>query len=294
MEDKEFDALATKYEFYDFCEPMEKKQKHMWQMYSLQKVFDDDQPPSSFNGFSDIIKTPKLDGAAISLLFEGGFLTQATTRGDGVIGEDILEKMCLLVPTKININSTIQITGEVVCKKTEENARNLVSGALHLKDIEEFKTRVPKLHFVAYNVVPNMYDTYENDMTELYLRRFETVLNSQLEDFPQDGEVYRLNNNSAYGDLGFTAKHPRGAYARKLTSDVEIKEAELLEVIWQVGKSGKVTPVAIFENVVIDDANINRATLHNAGFLEDLDLSIGDILLITRSGGIIPKVLGKI
>jgi DNA ligase (NAD+) len=271
-------------------------------MYSLQKVWDKEQAPSSFSEVSannknkNIITTPKLDGAAISLLYEEGHLTQATTRGDGKVGEDILEKMSLVVPTKIVYRHTVQITGEVVCLKSEENARNLVSGALHLKDMAEFKTRVEKLVFVAYATTPSIYATYLEDMHALDKMSFNTVtFNRRLwDDYPQDGEVVRINDNAQYEALGHTAKHPRGAYARKLTSDVDIKEAKLLEVIWQVGKSGKITPVAVFENVVIDDANINRATLHNAGFLEDLDLYTGDILLITRSGGIIPKVLGKL
>ena len=124
---------------------------------------------------------------------------------------------------------------------------------------------------------------------------FNTVLNIPEEHkYPTDGVVYRLDSNEEFSKLGHTSKHPRGAYARKLSSDVEIKETKLLEVVWQVGSSGKVTPVANFEEVVIDDAKITRATLHNPGFIEDMDLSIGDTLLVTRSGGVIPKVLGKL
>ena len=83
-------------------------------------------------------------------------------------------------------------------------------------------------------------------------------------------------------------------YALKLKSDVVVVPSTLREVVWQVGKGGKVTPVAIFDEVEIEDAKITRATLHNAGFVKDLDLHIGDDLLITRSGGVIPKILGKL
>ena len=132
-------------------------------------------------------------------------------------------------------------------------------------------------------------------MMQLEEYGFLTILDGQYcrEFFRTDGTVIRLNNNGDYARLGYTAKHPRGAYARKLSSDVEIVETVLLEVIWQVGRTGQVTPVAVFEDIVIDDAVINRATLHNVGILNELDLEIGDLILVTRSGGIIPKVLGK-
>jgi DNA ligase (NAD+) len=132
-------------------------------------------------------------------------------------------------------------------------------------------------------------------MEGLEMEKFITILDGKYcrDFFPTDGQVTRLNDNATYKELGYTAKHPRGAYARKLRSDVAIEETVLLDVLWQVGRTGAVTPVAIFEDIVIDDAVINRATLHNAGFLQNMQLEIGDLILVTRSGGIIPKVLGK-
>jgi len=299
MTDAEFDTLAEIYNYESFTEgTILKKATHKFQMYSLQKVFDEDPAPNSISGKT--IETLKLDGAAISLYYSNGNLVKGITRGDGIEGEDITEKV-YSIPTIPNIVpqlSAYQIDGEIVCSKEIENSRNFASGALHTKSINEFKTeKAKKLHFLAYRVSPFLTDDYEEDMMCLFNYGFDTVLHIPgLEPywFPTDGKVIRINDNATYAKLGFTAKHPRGAYARKLSSDVEIKETELLEVKWQVGKSGKVTPVAIFSEIVIDDAKINRATLHNVGFIEDMGLEIGDIILVTRSGGIIPKVLGKL
>jgi DNA ligase (NAD+) len=110
--------------------------------------------------------------------------------------------------------------------------------------------------------------------------------------FPCDGIVFRVNDNKTFYEMGFTAKHPRGAYAKKeRAAHVETK---LLDVEWQVGKSGKVTPVAILEPVYIGDALVSRATLNNPGFIEMLDLRIGDTVAIIRSGEIIPCILHKV
>ena len=101
--------------------------------------------------------------------------------------------------------------------------------------------------------------------------------------------MVRVNLQKDYDDLGFTSKHPRGAYAIKnRTSGLG---TILREVIWQTGKSGKVTPVAIFDPICIDGANISRATLNNPGFIKALDLDIGDMVYIERAGGIIPCVV---
>lgn len=301
LTDAEFDVLAAKYKFDKFTEgTLNKKAKHLFPMYSLKKVFDDEPSPLPEG---EVINTPKLDGAAISLLYEHGNLVKAITRGDGIEGEDITEKAYLIetIPNTIDLlGSDIQITGEIVVSKKVKNWRNYVSGALHLKDNDEFKNREIKLVFIAYGLILDNDDqletTYKFDMEFLESRKFITVLDSEYIEgfFPTDGTVSRLNSNSLFDSLGYTAKHPRGAYARKLSSDVEVKETTLLDVVWQVGRTGRVTPVAIFEDIVIDDATINRATLNNVGFINEMGLELGDTILVTRSGGIIPKVLGKL
>lgn len=294
ISDEIFDKLAITYNFHEFGhEILETRIKHIFPMYSLSKIYDDEEYNISFKSKS--IKTPKLDGAAIELVYVDGNLISASTRGNGEYGEDILDKVLLLesIPNSFNTSlKLLQITGEIVAPRTIENSRNYAAGSLNLKDLSIFKSK--DLTFIAYGTSPYIYNLYENDLAFLTMVGFHTVNEKGLDKFPTDGIVIRCNDNKEFITLGYTAKHPRGAYARKKSSDVEIKETILTDVIWQIGPSGKVTPVAIFNVVNIDDANITRATLHNVGFIEDMDLSIGDTLLVTRSGGVIPKVVGKI
>lgn len=289
--DEEFDNLAARYNFYEVgIAPEINTRPHTFRMYSLEKFYEEDgvkYPKVS------LVKTPKLDGSAISLLYVKGNLVEALTRGDGYIGEDITDKMLAFprVPNKIRDLSTRQITGEVVAKSSIENARNYASGALNLKDINEFLSR--ELNFIAYGLQPYVTESYYSDMEILQNERFRTVIDSQWLEYPQDGIVYRIDSNEKFVQAGYTSKHPKGAFAVKKRSDVATLPTVLRDVTWQLGKGGKITPVAHFDTIVIEDANISKATLHNAGFIEEWDLHIGDRILITRSGGIIPKVVGK-
>ena len=294
MSDSEFDTLAKKYGYTEFGSEPEVKAKHLYKMYSLQKVYDSDPEPSTMQG--EVVSSPKLDGAAISLIYVDGTLVKGITRGrDGIEGEDITKNVYPIVHTSISMKGTVQITGEVVCPKDIDNARNYASGAIRMTDMVKYKDKIKNLQFIAYNIQPYQNDYYIDDMILLSELGFSNILDDNLEDkYRMDGEVFRLNSNKQFLDLGYTAKHPRGAYARKLTADVEIKETTLLEVIWGVGRTGKVTPVAIFDVINIDDANISRATLNNVGFIETMELEIGDTILVTRAGGIIPKVIGRV
>jgi NAD-dependent DNA ligase len=295
ISDEEFDYLAEKYNFYEVgASPIDKKVKHLFPMYSLQKYYEEDKNKPDFN--TRIVETPKLDGAAVSLVYMEGILVTALTRGDGIYGEYILDKVWLInsVPHNIQYKGMLQVTGEIVAYKKIPNARNYSSGALHLKDLNEFEDRLENLHFIAYDEFPYQFDYYTQNLIWLQEQEFTTVLFTNYDEFPRDGFVIRVDDCRIYEELGYTAKHPRGAYALKKRSDVAVLETKLNEVVWQVGKGGKVTPVAIFDEIVIEDAKITRATLHNPGFIEELDLHIGDTILVTRSGGIIPKVIGKI
>ena len=298
MTDAEFDAIAQRFAFDEFQEgELSNKVTHPYKMYSLQKVFDDEDSPLPAAETAD---SPKLDGAAIDLVYENGILVSGITRGDGIEGEDITANVYLVesIPNSIPNTDNIQITGELVCAKEIENARNYAAGAIRVQDLDKFKKeKAIHLIFIAYGRQPFKYPTYIEDMTSLETcYGFLTILDGGYcrDFFRTDGMVHRVNDNALYESLGYTAKHPRGAYARKLSSDVAIEETVLLDVIWQVGRSGKITPVALFDEIIIDDARINRATLNNVGFIEEMGLEIGDIILVTRSGGIIPKVLGKV
>jgi DNA ligase (NAD+) len=184
-----------------------------------------------------------------------------------------------------------QVIGEVVAPKDIPNARNYAAGALNLKDLEEFKMRA--ISFFAYGVYPGFADTFSIDMMLLEEAGFQTVYANDLHNiYPCDGLVFRVNDNATFNSLGFTSKFPKGAYAKKERQ--EAVETTILAVEWQVGKSGKVTPVAILDPVMVGDALVSRATLNNKDFIEMLDLSIGDMVGIVRSGEIIPTIVYKV
>lgn len=269
------------------------------QMYSLQKVYPvrGDKIPTVCQG-KELIESPKYDGNAIELVYINGILARATTRGDGTKGQDVTAKARLLpIPHFIWANKGIvQITGEVVATKASPNARNIVSGKLVTeKDLNEAK-RVFIEHevvFIAYGVSPSMNDTYKADMACLDLYGFDVAVNRPYEGHaPTDGQVFRVNDNKTFEQLGFTSKFPRGAYAVK--QDEPPVETTLLDVIWQVGASGKVTPVAILEPVDVKGTTISRATLNNISFIESLGIEIGSRVALIRAGDIIPKIVGRV
>lgn len=266
--------------------------KHLYQMYSLQKYYvDEGKRPLVDCG--ELSCTPKLDGAAISLLYVDGKLVQAATRGDGKCGQDITDKMLEtnLVPHNILFAGTLQVTGEIVAPNHIENARNYAAGSLNLKDLNEFKTRA--ISFFAYGIQPMQQKTYDQDLKLLRILGFNVVNEPDLDKiYPCDGVVFRVNDNERFNSLGYTSKHPRGAYAQK--DRAEHVETTILDVEWQVGKSGKVTPVAILEPVMIGDALVSRATLNNPKFIESLDIQLGDRVAVARAGEIIPCILHKV
>ena len=304
LSDEEFDTLAKKEDYERVGYNPDARMLHMFPLYSLQKVFEGEDTPPIYK--SKVIETPKLDGAAISIQYRNGKLSSVITRGDGKAGIEVTDKFLnnSIVPQKLYPEYTfagntghyiknqglLQVTGEIVAPKEIPNARNYAAGALNLKDVEEFKRR--NLTFIAYNIEPNISSTYEGDMSHLEYSGFNTAIDSEWDEFPTDGKVFRVNDNMEYLVLGFTSHHPRGAYAFKTRE--EGIETTLLDVIWQTGKSGKVTPVAILEPIEIDDAIISRATLNNIAYIKSLNLEIGCRVKVIRAGKIIPRVIERV
>ena len=272
--------------------------KHLFQMYSLNKWYTDQgNEHPLFNYSSPILTTPKLDGASISVIYEKGWLHQVVTRGDGKEGIDITNKFSFhtnfLVPKVINhfrCKEHMQIVGEIVAPKDIPNARNYAAGALNLKDPEEFLNR--KLSFIAHGLMPGIMNTYTENMKLLADWGFRTVLQSDYNEFPQDGVVWRLDNEKDFTEAGYTSHHPRRAFALKERGESHI--STLRDVVWQVGKSGVVSPVAIIDPVVIGEALVTRATLHNIGYIQKLGLEIGCKVEVIRSGEIIPRITGRV
>ena len=268
----------------------EERFKHPYPMYSLQKVFIGEDEEPNWDSRQAHIMTAKLDGAAVSITYVDGVLTQALTRGDGKAGLDITDKIKTLVPNQIWSKGLKQITGEVVAPKTIPNARNYASGALNLKDLEEFKSR--DITFIAYGIQPAICAAWTADMSMVRDMGFNTVTLSDWTEFPHDGKVVRVDSNIYFETLGHTSHHPRGAFALKTRQAGVV--TRLLDVEWNVGKSGAVSPVAILEPCVIGEANVSRATLHNMAYIEALDLQIGCDVEVIRSGEIIPRVVRRV
>ena len=280
--------------------------KHLFRLLSLQKTFSLEELEMWRKQFDSIcVRTPKLDGSAISVQYKGGRLDIAATRGDGKVGIDITEKARFLVPEEICIAGAVQIDGEVVVPKGFANARNYAAGSLNLKDINVYRERLYDLCFIAYDlkqyelgynpwrIFPGHSNTWTQLMGTLSREGFKTVTDEGLSDvYPTDGEVYRVNNLSEWRAHGSTSHHPRGSMAFKIQK--QGVETTLLDVVWQVGKSGVVSPVAVLDPVEIDGANVSKATLHNIQYIRDLNLELGCRVEVIRSGEIIPRVVRRL
>ena len=290
ISDEEFDLLADKHNYNKVGYTVTDAISHTYQMYSLQKCFDLDKAPLDV---TSCVCSPKLDGAAVSLLYVNGALQLALTRGDGIQGRDITDKMRTLVPSEIRDSRLIQITGEVVAPSSIPNSRNFAAGSLGLKGEEgllEFQTR--PLVFVAYDATPELSEQYSGALRRLERHGFNVVDRFDTSGYPTDGLVYRLNDNLKYSHLGHTSKHPRGAFALK--EQAQGVATTLIDVVWQLGKSGVVSPVAILDPIEIGGATVSRATLHNIEYIRDLDLEIGCGVEVIRSGEIIPPIVRRV
>ena len=313
IKDHDFDDLAKKHNYNKVGHTVTDGVPHHFPMRSLQKVFDLEDAPDWYkywhsrpfqtmdylvdahyrtDQFSAVI-SPKLDGAAVSLLYINGCLELALTRGDGKVGKDITDKLKFLVPNKLRFTTQgiIQLTGEVVAPKEIPNARNYAAGALNLKSLAEFSCR--QVQFVLYGAEPTRKEYWTEEMASYSNSGFVTVLEAVDITYPTDGVVYRLDNFKTHHIQGFTSQHPKGSFALK-SEKTESAITTLKKVVWQVGKSGRISPVAILDPVMIGDAEISRATLHNISIIEELDLEIGCQVEVIRSGEIIPRIVRRI
>lgn len=294
ISDEVFDRLAESINYLNVgAKQHEHIEKHFFRLYSLQKFYEDEGKESPLRGYKHIDMSPKLDGAAISVLYIDGELARVLTRGDGIEGTVVTDKFIdsNFIPKTIPLEGAVQIVGEICAPKYIENARNFAAGSLNLNDASEFRTR--PLTFFAYGVQPAILPNFVGDMVSLKCYGFNTVKDPDIQYvYPCDGIVYRLNDNEEFYAAGYTSKHPQGAYALKERGIAVI--TTLLGVEWQTGKSGKVTPVAILEPMLVGDATVSRATLNNISFIRALDLRIGDKVGVVRAGEIIPQVTHKV
>ncbi|CCI88536.1 NAD-dependent DNA ligase [Yersinia phage phiR2-01] len=301
ISDEEYDRLVKRFPLAEEAIGPKGDIPHLYRMFSLQKIYPGrgDNPP--FNPLGQV-ETDKLDGCAISLLYIDGEFVQALTRGNGILGNDVTSNIKLLnIPKYISQKVPTQITGEVLITKEVENKRNFASGAVNLKEEDSFVDRIGEggLIFVAYGIQCSedsvgITGHYLSDMIWLENENFLTVVNVRtfFKWIPTDGKVIRINSNNQFFKEGWTNKFPRGAYAIK--EDEEGEVTTLTKVEWQVGASGKVTPVGYFDPVIIDDATIVKATLNNVDYIGVLDLEIGCQVRVIRAGGVIPKIVERV
>ena len=311
--------------------------EHTVKMESLQDVFSKEELLS----FDERVKNTlgdeeyeyvtemKIDGLSVSLEYQNGYFFRGSTRGDGLVGEDITENLKTVksIPLKIKENLPyLEVRGEVYMPKAsfeglnkarEEkgeslfaNPRNAAAGSLRQldskitaqrkldifvfniqqiegKEINSHKEGLEYLSELGFKVSPrrgvfkNIEDAYK-EIEEIGRIREELP-------FDIDGAVVKINDFSQREILGSTTKVPKWAAAYKYPP--EQKETVIEDIIFQVGRTGAITPNAVLKTVRVAGSNINRATLHNSDYIREKDIKIGDTVVIQKAGDIIPEVV---
>lgn len=275
---------------------------------------------------------PKIDGLSVSLEYENGVLTRASTRGDGKIGEDVTANIRTIrnVPLKINTPlPLLEVRGEVYMprevfieltseqelngEKTFKNPRNAAAGSLRQKNPQVTAKR--KLDIFVFNIqriVGKELTSHKESLDYLKELGFKTVpfykrcesIDEAIDEinrigenrgtlpFDIDGAVIKVDDFSSREALGSTAKFPKWALAFKYPP--EEKETTLLDIEINVGRTGVLTPTGIFEPTLLAGTTVSRATLHNQDFIDEKGICIGDRVIIRKAGDIIPEVLSVV
>ena len=296
------------------------KRNHNHKMLSLDKTKEIDEV-QNFVGMQDYLAMPKLDGLTLSLRYEGGRLQSAETRGDGYIGEDVTHNALTIfsIPNVIPYKEELILDGEIICKykdfeqfeKEYKNPRNFAAGSIRLLDAKECASR--RLTFVVWDiikgfdnekylstkfqlakeqgfaVVPHLASCFDTLTINERIRHTQMV--AQQKGYPIDGVVFKFDDIEYGKSLGATAHHFNNAIAYKFYD--EVYETKLKYIDWTMGRTGVLTPVAVFEPIEIDGAIVERASLHNLSVMESLSGGFerkGDILSIFKANQIIPQV----
>ena len=272
---------------------------------------------------------PKIDGLSVSLEYENGNFIRGSTRGDGFVGEDVTAnlKTIMSIPMKLNEPvSYLEVRGEVYMPRSVfealvseqelkgeqpfKNPRNAAAGSLRQKNSKiaakrkldifcfnvqqiqgkELKSHKESLDYLknqGFKVIPEYervdnFDKVRNKISEIGEKRFSLS-------YDIDGVVIKVDNFAEREQMGSTAKTPKWAVAYKFPP--EEKETKLLDIEVNVGRTGAVTPVAVFEPILLAGTSVSRATLHNQDFIDEKNISIGDIIKVRKAGDIIPEVL---
>lgn len=304
------------------------KEKHISAMLSLEKITskDDNNPPineikewiNKFEPNSLFEITPKYDGLAVNLIYKNGKLFKAITRGNGLEGFDITEKMKYIVPNSIPFTETIEIRGEAVISKNNfneyfsefKNPRNLVAGLLSSKDFKiedislidfiafEFKTHdfitdyslnieeiCEEFGFNKPYVTLSELDNDEiiKNVYKIYLKFRDSLSHYQL-----DGFVIKVIDNEQRRELGQNEHHPKWAIAIKFKSQGNLTTVK--DIQWNVSKNGELIPIAILEPIDINGTTVSRVSLYNYGEVLNKNIKINSIVRVEKMGDIIPKI----
>lgn len=308
-----------------------KKHRHITRLYSLDKAVSEDEIRSFDAKIRKVMANPeytveyKFDGLTISLTYEDGKFVRATTRGNGEVGEDVTAQVLTIktFPLSIAYKGTLEVKGEAVIRlsvldeinKTSEetlkNARNAVAGAIRNLDPKVTEKRKPEIYFYDVNYMSEgqldsqteAIDFLKKNGFKVYdfLRICKSVddifdalkyIEEQRKkiDVLTDGAVIKLNSFKARDVLGSTEKFPRWAIAFKY--EPEEVTTVLDDVIWQVGRTGKLTPLGILQPVELCGVTVKRATLNNFGDILRKKVKKPARVLIRRSNEVIPEILG--
>lgn len=274
---------------------------------------------------------PKIDGLSVSLEYENGVLVRGSTRGDGFVGEDVTANLKTIrsIPLKLkNAPSFLEVRGEIymphasfdrLCamheaegKEPPKNPRNAAAGSLRQKDAKiTAQRRLDVFIFNIQQVEGISFDSHSASIDYLKGLGFPTIpyticdadlaaVQEAIENigaergdygFDIDGVVIKTNDLSQREMLGSTAKYPKWAVAFKFPPEEKI--TELLEIEVQVGRTGVLTPVAVFSPIKLAGTSVSRAVLHNQQFITDKDIRLGDRIRVRKAGEIIPEVLAS-
>ena len=307
------------------------QKEHIQRLYSLDKAqtFEEvidwyNRAKKALGAYPEVTLEYKFDGLTLNILYENGYLKEAKTRGNGVIGEVVTKnaETIKLLPKKIEYKGKVEIVGECVMSISSfnkynetasvplKNARNAAAGGIRNLDPKLTATR--NLSFFAYNIgYSDCEFTSQDEMRKFLIKQgFEVqgdyFLTSKIEDVKKyidktdvirptldyliDGIVIKLNKIFERTILKETDKFPRWAIAYKFKA--EENTTKLLDVIWQVSRTNKLNPIAAVEPVDICGATISRATLNNIFDIRRKKIAVNDIVLIRRSNDVIPEIMG--
>ncbi len=300
------------------------KVKHNHDMLSLDKTKEVQDIIDRFGKYN-LIAMHKLDGLTCSLYYKNGELVRAETRGNGEIGEDITHNARVIknIPKTISFPHDLIVDGEIICKYNNfkefeedyQNPRNFASGSIRLLDSNECAKR--NLSFVAWDLINDFYEvnTLDEKLDELQNLGFEIVqfncipttidltnqfllhlINEMREvakynNYPIDGIVFKINDIETYRAQGKTTHHFKGGIAYKFYD--ESVETTLKNVIWQMGRTGQLTPIAEFDAVELEGTIVTKASVHNLdimGALHPFPWYKGMKLHVYKANQIIPQI----